>query len=65
MVIIYTNYDWLVDATCQVSCKSPNHRFGPVVLKNILKAWVHNIYEHGGHLGHVPYIMPLNFIFLV
>ena len=28
MVIIYTNYDGLVDATCQVSCKSPNRSSG-------------------------------------
>ena len=37
MVIIYINYDGLVDATCKVSCKSPNCLFGPVVLENILK----------------------------
>ena len=28
MVIIYTNYDGLVDATCQVLCKSPNRSRG-------------------------------------
>ena len=28
MVIIYTNYDGLVDATCQVTCKSPNRSSG-------------------------------------
>ena len=37
MVIIDTNYHGLVDATCQVSYKSPNRRFGPVVLEIILK----------------------------
>ena len=59
MGIIYTHYDVLdVDATYKVSCKSVQW-FWRIFWK------VHNIYGHGGHLGHVPNIVRFNFIFRV
>ena len=59
MGIIYTHYDVLdVDATYKFSCKSVQW-FWRIFCK------VHNIYGHGGHLGHVPNILQFNFIFFV
>ena len=59
MGIIYTHYDGLdVDATYKVSCKSVQW-----IWRIFLKSY--NIYGHGRHLGHVPNILPFNFIFLV
>ena len=59
MGIIYTHYDVLdVDATYKVSCKSVQW-FWRIFCK------VHNLYGHGGHLGHVHNIVQFNFIFLV
>ena len=57
MGIIYTHYDVLdVDATYKVSCKSVQW-FWRIFCK------VHNIYGHGGHLGHVPNIVQLILFF--
>ena len=56
MVITYTNHDGLVDATCQVLCKSPNR-------SSCSEEYFERLITYMGMAAIVA--MPIYFIFLI